>query len=204
METKRVVIGVCGGTGSGKTTLAQRIHDAIHEHSVMVSMDWYYKNNTHLPFEERVKTNYDHPDSFDVDLLVNDLKALKEGRSICHPTYDYEKHLRGDEWVDMESAEVIIIEGILLFAIPEVVELLDMKVFVDTDADVRILRRVLRDCNERGRSLEGVVRQYLTTVKPMHEKYIEPSKKIADVIIPEGGKNDIAYSMLVDTLLKKK
>lgn len=199
----RIVIGMAGGTGSGKTTLAERVSNAFGGDAVLVSMDCYYKDNSNLPFEERAKTNYDHPDAYDVQLVVEHIKALKEGKSISHPTYDFSQHKRGDEWIEQDSASVIIVEGILVFAIQEIVDLLDIKIFVDTDADVRIVRRIMRDVKERGRNLDSVVRQYLTTVKPMHEHFVEPSKRKADVIVPEGGHNNVAYSMIVNAIHRK-
>ncbi len=201
---ERLTIGICGGTGSGKTTLAQKIFDALKGESLLISMDCYYKNNSHLPFEERIKTNYDHPDAFDSELLVRHVKALKNGEAIDYPTYDFTTHLRNEEWIHAESKKVIILEGIMLFAVPEIVELLDYKIFVDTDADVRILRRMLRDVKERGRSLDSVANQYLETVKPMHETYIEPFKKrYSDIIVPEGGYNKNAFDMIVSTIVEK-
>ena len=201
---EHLVIGICGGTGSGKTTLAIKIHEALKDDSLLISMDSYYKNNAHLPFEERIKTNYDHPDAFDSDLLVSHIKDLKADKEIDYPTYDFTTHLRGDKWIHAQSKKVIIIEGIMLFAVPEIVELLDYKIFVDTDADVRILRRMLRDVKERGRSLDSVANQYLNTVKPMHEAYIEPFKKrYSDIIVPEGGYNKNAFDMIVSTIVDK-
>ena len=201
---EHLVIGICGGTGSGKTTLAQNIYDALKEDALLISMDCYYKNNEHLPFEERIKTNYDHPGAFDSELLVDHVKKLKAGEAIDYPTYNFTTHLRGEEWIHAESKKVIIIEGIMLFAVPEIVELLDYKIFVDTDADVRILRRMLRDVKERGRTLDSVAEQYLNTVKPMHETYIEPFKKrYSDIIVPEGGYNKIAFDMIVSTVVEK-
>ena len=198
-----IVIGIAGGTGSGKTTLARRIHKAFGNDSAMLSMDCYYKPHDDLSFEERCKINYDHPDSLDVELLLSDLKKLKSGETVYHPTYDFSNHRRTDEWVETKSARVIIVEGIMAFQNPQIVDLLDIKIYVDTDADVRIIRRILRDVNERGRSLESVVKQYLTTVKPMHEHFIEPSKRIADIIVPEGGHNNVAYEMIVNAILKR-
>ena len=201
---EHLIIGICGGTGSGKTTLAIKIHEALKDDSLLISMDSYYKNNAHLPFEERIKTNYDHPDAFDSDLLVSHIKDLKADKEIDYPTYDFTTHLRGDKWIHAQSKKVIIIEGIMLFAVPEIVELLDYKIFVDTDADVRILRRMLRDVKERGRSLDSVANQYLNTVKPMHEAYIEPFKKrYSDIIVPEGGYNKNAFDMIVSTIVDK-
>ena len=200
---RSLVIGICGGTGSGKTTLAHRLCESLNGRAMLLNMDCYYKNNPDKPFSERVNINYDHPDAFDVELFIDQIRDLKKGKSIVHPTYDFARHLRSDVWVECESKEIIIIEGILLFAVPEIVNELDIRIFVDTDADIRILRRILRDVNERGRSIESVVEQYITTVKPMHERFIEPSKHFADIIIPEGGKNDVAFSMLLDAILQK-
>ena len=201
---EHLVIGICGGTGSGKTTLAQKIYNALEKDALLISMDCYYKNNAHLPFEERIKTNYDHPDAFDVDLLISHIKALKENKDIDYPTYNFSTHLRSEKWIHAKSKKIIIIEGIMLFAIPEIVELLDYKIFVDTDADVHILRRMLRDVKERGRDLDSVANQYLSTVKPMHETYIEPFKKrYSDIIVPEGGYNKNAFDMIVSTIVKK-
>lgn len=198
-----IVIGISGGTGSGKTTLAKRISKAFGGDALLVSMDCYYKDHNSLPFEERAKTNYDHPDAYDVELITDHIKALRRGESIMHPTYDFTKHLRCEEWEKADSAKVIIVEGILVFAIPEIVELLDIKIFVDTDADVRIVRRITRDVKDRGRSLDSVIKQYLTTVKPMHEHFVEPSKRLADVIVPEGGHNEVAYNMIVNAIHRK-
>lgn len=198
-----IVIGISGGTGSGKTTLAKRISKAFGGDALLVSMDCYYKDHNSLPFEERAKTNYDHPDAYDVELITDHIKALRRGESIMHPTYDFTKHLRCEEWERADSAKVIIVEGILVFAIPEIVELLDIKIFVDTDADVRIVRRITRDVKERGRNLDSVIKQYLTTVKPMHEHFVEPSKRLADVIVPEGGHNEVAYNMIVNAIHRK-
>ncbi|MBP5231146.1 MAG: uridine kinase [Clostridia bacterium] len=199
----KLVIGICGGTGSGKTTLARRIYESVGEDAVLIGMDSYYKNNPHLSFEERCRINYDHPDAFDTELLLRDLRTLKQGGSIECPTYDYTRHLRAPETVHLESRRLIILEGILLFADPEIVQELDVKIFVDTDADVRILRRILRDVNERGRSLDSVITQYLETVKPMHDSFIEPSKRVADIIVPEGGFNHVAFDVICSMLQQK-
>lgn len=200
---KPLVIGMCGGTGSGKTTLSQKIVDYFKGDALLLCMDCYYKDNKELSFEERVKTNYDHPDAFDTDLFVKHIKALKNGEAIDHPTYDFTTHSRGEKWEHVESKPVIVLDGIMLFAIPRIVRLLDIKLFIDTDADVRILRRILRDVKERGRSLDSIVNQYLTTVKPMHEAFIEPSKRLADIIVPEGGYNEVAFDMIISTIIKK-
>ncbi len=198
-----LLIGICGGTGSGKTTLANRIRESINQDALLISMDSYYKDNHDMDLSERKKINYDHPDAFDVDILKEQLKILKSGGVVQVPCYDFSTHLRTDETVTMESKKVIIVEGILLFAIPELLPLLDIKIYVDTDADVRILRRVSRDVKERGRSLDSVIKQYLTTVKPMHEAFIEPSKRLADVIVPEGGHNEVAYKMIISDILSR-
>lgn len=200
---ERLIIGFCGGTGSGKTTLAKRVIDAVGGDGVLVSMDCYYTDHREMPFEERAKINYDHPNAFDTDLLISHLKDLKAGKSIMHPTYDFANHVRGEEWVKLDSAKVIVVEGILLFENKDLVDMLDIKIFVDTDADVRILRRLVRDVKERGRSLDSVVKQYLTTVKPMHERFVEPSKRLADVIVPVGGHNDVAFNMILGTIKRK-
>lgn len=200
---EHILIGVCGGTGSGKTTFSRRVCEYLGKDAVMVGMDCYYKDNHHLPFEERCKINYDHPDSFDTDRLVADLKKLKSGESIDCPTYDYTTHLRAEETIHLDSRRVIIIEGILLFAIPEIADMLDIKIYVDTDADVRIIRRIMRDVKKRGRTLDSVVEQYLGTVKPMHDSFIEPSKRLADIIVPEGGYNQVAFDLLVGMLQQK-
>lgn len=198
-----IVIGIAGGTGSGKTTLAKRIHKAFGKDSVMLSMDCYYKDNGDMPYEDRCKINYDHPDSLDMDLLVEHIQKLKRGETIYHPTYDFSTHSRCAEWIETQSAKVVIIEGIMAFQNPKIVKMLDIKIYVDTDADVRIIRRILRDVNERGRSLDSVVKQYLTTVKPMHEHFIEPSKRLADIIVPEGGHNNVAYDMIVNAIMRR-
>ena len=169
----------------------------------MLSMDSYYKSNRDIPFEERVKINYDHPDSFDTGLLVEHMRKLKNGETIFHPVYDFAQYMRTDEVKETKSAKVIILEGLLNFYNEELLELQDIKIFVDTDADVRILRRIIRDVKERGRSLESVVNQYLTTVKPMYEHFIEPTKRVADIIVPEGGYNEVAYEMIVNAILHR-
>ena len=163
----------------------------------MLNHNSYYKRHDELPYEERCKLNYDHPDSFDTELLVQHLQALRRGESVKVPVYDYTIHNRSDKTITVHPAPVIIVEGILIFASQELCDMMDMKVFVDTDADVRILRRIVRDVKERGRTLDSVVNQYLTTVKPMHEQFVEPSKRKADLIVPEGGRNMVALDMLI-------
>lgn len=195
-----IVIGMAGGTGSGKTTLAQKIKEAFHDDVVMLCHDYYYKANSHLPFEEREKLNYDHPDAFDTELLIEHIGRLRDGETIEHPVYSFVKHTRLEEMVEVKPAKVIIVEGILIFENKELCDLCDIKVFVDTDADVRILRRLIRDVKDRGRDIDSVVDQYLNTVKPMHEQFVDPSKKRADVIIPEGGFNSVALEMLLERI----
>ncbi len=193
-----VIIGIAGGSGSGKTTLTNRLWKQFGPDEVSVlNHDSYYKRHDELPYEERCKLNYDHPDSFDTPLLVEHLKALRAGQPVKVPIYDYSIHNRTDRTVTVYPAPVIIVEGILIFASPELCEQMDMKVYVDTDADVRILRRIMRDVKQRGRTLDSVVEQYLTTVKPMHEQFVEPSKRKADLIVPEGGRNPVALQLLI-------
>ena len=199
-----IIIGIAGGTGSGKTTLTERLRDHFGADEVSVlNHDSYYKRHDELPYEERCKLNYDHPDSFDTPLMVAHLRELRAGHPVQVPVYDYTIHNRSDRTVLVKPAPVIIVEGILIFDSPELCDLMDMKVFVDTDADVRILRRIVRDVKERGRTLDSVVTQYLTTVKPMHEQFVEPSKHTADVIIPWGGDNTVGIALLIEYLKTK-
>ncbi len=198
-----ILLGIAGGTGSGKTTLADKLIDSFGDDEVSVLRhDNYYKRHDEMDYEERSKLNYDHPDAFDTELLCEHIKMLKEGRSIEMPVYDYTVHNRSDKTIVVNPAPVILLEGILIFAEESLCELMDIKVFVDTDADVRILRRIIRDVKERERSLDSVIDQYLTTVKPMHEQFVEPSKRRADIIIPEGGKNVVALEMLIERVRK--
>ena len=198
-----ILIGIAGGTGSGKTTLADKLIDNFGSHEVSILRhDNYYKRHDEMTYDERSLLNYDHPDAFDTELLYEHIKMLKAGQAIEMPVYDYTVHNRSDEVVVVNPAPVIVLEGILIFAEPSLCELMDIKVFVDTDADVRILRRILRDVKERERSLDSVISQYLTTVKPMHEQFVEPSKRRADIIIPEGGKNVVALQMLIERVKK--
>ena len=192
-----LVIGIAGGTGSGKTTLANNILSHFGDRISILRHDDYYKSHDNLSYEERSRLNYDHPDAFDTELLCKHIRELKSGFAVESPTYDYTVHNRSSVTRRIEPRAVILVEGILIFENSELCELFDLKVFVDTDADVRILRRILRDVKERARTLDSVVTQYLTKVKPMHEAFVEPSKKRADVIIPEGGNNPIAYGMLI-------
>ena len=194
---KPLVIGIAGGTGSGKTTITRRLTERFGEDVTVIYHDSYYKRRDDLPFEERVKLNYDHPDAFDTSLMARDLRALREGRPVLCPVYDYALYDRTDRTQELRPARVVIAEGILILWEPELRELMDIKLFVDTDADVRILRRLLRDVRERGRTPESVVEQYLATVKPMHEAFVEPSRRYADLIIPEGGRNQVALDLLI-------
>ena len=195
-----MIIGIAGGTGSGKTTIAQNIKEEFKDDVAILCHDYYYKSNEGIPLEERKKLNYDHPNSFDTDLLIEQVKILKNGDVIHHPVYSFVEHTRLKETVEVKPAKVIVVEGILIFENKELCDLMDIKVFVDTDADVRIIRRLLRDVQERGRDLDSVVNQYLNTVKPMHEEFVDPSKRRADIIIPEGGSNTVALSMLLEKI----
>lgn len=198
-----LLIGIAGGSGSGKTTLARRIVENFGDDVTVIRHDNYYKRHDELPFEKRCGLNYDEPDAFDTELLIGDLKKLKSGAAVECPVYDFTVHNRSDETLHIEPKRVIIVEGILIFADERLSELFDIRVFVDTDPDVRILRRALRDVKERGRSLDSVVTQYLTTVKPMHERYVEPSKRRADIIVPEGGHNRVATEMIVERIRRQ-
>lgn len=198
---KVTVIGVAGGTGSGKSTLVKCLQDAFAGDEVAtLCHDYYYKAYPNLTYEERTKLNYDHPQAFDTQMLVEDIKALKDGVPIEHPVYSFVEHNRMKERIEVKPSTVIIVDGILIFENKELRDLMDIKVYVDTDADVRLARRILRDVRERGRSMESVIDQYLSTVKPMHEEFVEPSKKYADVIIPEGGFNSVAVKMLIENI----
>ena len=194
---KRMIIGIAGGSGSGKTTLAENIAAHFGSRVSILRHDDYYRAQRDVPITERARMNYDHPDAFDTDLLLSHLDALARGEDVDSPTYDYTVHDRAATTHRVAATPVIVLEGILIFENAAVRERLDMKIFVDTDADVRILRRLVRDVRERGRSLDSVVSQYLTTVKPMHEAFVEPSKRYADVIIPEGGKNPVANELII-------
>ena len=192
-----LIIGIAGGTGSGKTTVVRKIIESLPAGEVvLLPQDSYYKDSSHVPVEERQNINFDHPDAFDNALLIYHLQELKAGRAIDCPVYDYSNHNRSDKVQHIEPAPVLIVEGILPFVEPELCALFDYKIYVDTDADERILRRLVRDVKERGRSLDSVIDQYLTTVKPMHEAFVEPSKRNADIIVPNGGENTAAVEML--------
>ena len=195
-----ILIGVAGGTGSGKTTLTHHLKEHFGEDVTVIGHDSYYKRQEGKTYEERAKQNYDHPSAFDTDLLIEHLQALKRGESIQCPVYSYTDHNRTDQTVTVHPAKVIIVEGILIFQNPVLRDMFDIKLFVETDADERILRRALRDVEERGRSLESVVTQYLTTVKPMHEQFVEPTRKYADIIVLEGGHNLVALDMIMQRI----
>ena len=198
MSSDIMILGIAGGTGSGKTTITRRLIQRFGSDVSVIHHDNYYKAHHDMPYEERAKLNYDHPDSFDTEMLVEALKELKKGHAVTCPVYDYTIHDRTDKTVTIKPTRVIIVEGILIFESRELCEQMDIKIFVDTDADVRILRRIVRDVRDRGRSLESVISQYLNTVKPMHEQFVEPSKRRADIIIPEGGQNKVALDMVVE------
>jgi uridine kinase len=197
---KPVVIGVAGGTGSGKTTVARKLVEQFADSVVYLEQDSYYKDQSHLSMEERKKTNYDHPLAFDNDLLLEHLQKLLNYEPIDKPVYDYTLHTRSAETVRLLPKDVIIVEGILVLDDARLRDLMDIKIFVDTDADVRILRRIERDIQERGRTLESVMEQYLNVVRPMHLQFIEPTKRYADLIIPEGGHNQVAINLLVNQI----
>jgi uridine kinase len=197
----RLVIGIAGGTGSGKTTVATNIMQRLDLDSVTIlEQDAYYCDLVDLAPAQRDRCNFDHPDSIEVDLFVEHIRALKAGQQIERPVYDFTVHARTKETVLTTPRDVLIVEGILLFHFPEARELLDIKIFVDTPSDIRLLRRITRDIHERGRTLNSVTQQYLETVRPMHEEFVEPSKRHADVIIPEGGYNDIAIDMVASRI----
>lgn len=196
-NSSTILIGIAGGTGSGKTLVARRVlEDLLDEQFAMVQQDSYYKNLSHLPFEERSHQNFDHPDAIDIELLYSHVKALLSGETIQQPVYDFSRHLRVKETHAVGPHPLIVLEGILVLAYPQLRELMDIKLFVDTDADIRLIRRLKRDIRDRGRSLESVLEQYTETVQPMHLEFVEPSKRFADVIIPEGGKNHVAVDLI--------
>ncbi|MBI0033373.1 uridine kinase [Lactobacillus sp. M0396] len=206
---KPVVIGITGGSGSGKTTIAQKIVAQMQEdeHLLIMTQDSYYKDNTGIPMDIRMKINYDHPDAFDVPLLEKQLRDLLAYKAIEMPVYDFKEHTRSKKTIHKEPADIIILEGILVLANKEIRDLMDIKVYVDTDDDIRFIRRLERDLSERGRSIDSVIDQYLSTVKPMYHQFIEPTKRYADIIVPEGGKNDVAIDMLttkVHSILSRK
>ncbi|MCI6735865.1 uridine kinase [Aerococcus urinaeequi] len=194
---KPIIIGVTGGTGSGKTTVTRKIIEEFGDVSLAyIPQDAYYKDQSHLTMDERVLTNYDHPFAFDNDLLSEHIRQLLDGQAVQMPVYDFTQHNRAEETIRVEPKEVIIIEGILIFSDKDLRDLMDIKVFVDTDDDIRIIRRIKRDMAERGRSLDSIIDMYTSIVKPMHEQFIEPTKKFADIIIPEGGSNNVAIDLM--------
>ncbi len=199
-SVKTMIIGIAGGTGSGKTTLTRRLKDTFGDDVSLVYHDNYYRAHHNLTYEERSRLNYDHPDAFETDLMVEHLKKLLAGEPIQCPVYNYSIHDRSEETVEVRPTKVIIIDGILIFADKALRDLMDIKIFVDTDADVRILRRIMRDVKERGRSLDSVVSQYLNTVKPMHEQFVQPSRQYADIVVLEGGCNLVALDMITQRI----
>jgi uridine kinase len=199
-----MIIGICGGTGSGKTTIARAIVDAVGaERVVLVEQDSYYRNLADMPLDERHQANFDHPDSIDSDMLVNHVMRLKQGLIVEMPLYDFKTHTRSDRIEVIEPKPVVIVEGILIFAEPRVLDLLDVRVFVDTPDDIRFIRRLRRDINERGRTVETVIEQYCRTVRPMHFEFVEPSKRHADIIIPEGAQTGISVDFLCGLVREK-
>ncbi len=206
--SKPIIIGIAGGSASGKTSISRRLKQHFeNEGSVLIiRQDDYYKDQSDKPMEERIKTNYDHPFAFDNDLLLQQVHELSEGRTVEKPTYDYVHHTRSDVTETCYPCDVLILEGLFVLEDENIRDLLDIKIFVDTDADVRFIRRLIRDVNERGRSVDSIVSQYLDTVRPMHEQFIEPSKRYADVIIPEGGHNEVAIDLLttkISSIIRK-
>jgi uridine kinase len=192
-----MIIGICGGTGSGKTTIARKIIETVsRERVILLEQDSYYRNLEDMPLDARRQTNFDHPDSIDSEMLVNHLKRLKDGLFVEMPIYDFKTHTRKRETEHIESKSVVIVEGILIFAEPRILDLLDVKVFVDTPDDIRFIRRLQRDITERGRTVESVIAQYYATVRPMHFEFVEPSKRNADFIIPEGGNPEIGIEFI--------
>uniref|UniRef100_A0A7S2KHB2 Uridine kinase n=1 Tax=Leptocylindrus danicus TaxID=163516 RepID=A0A7S2KHB2_9STRA len=204
MTVPKLIVGIAGGTGAGKTTLARELYAALGKETNVsyIVHDNYYKDISHLSLEERAKTNFDHPDSLDTDLLIQHVKSLKGGENAHIPNYDFSTHMRTKEVTILEAKNIVLIEGILIFSEPKLVELMDLKVFVDTDSDIRLTRRLVRDTSERGRTVEQVIEQYHATVRPMHNQYVQPSKDVADIVIPHGS-NPTALDM-ISAYLKSK
>ena len=203
MSEKICVLGVAGGSASGKTTIINKLQDFFGEDIAVISHDSYYKAHPDMTYEERSQLNYDHPDSFESDRMAEDVRKLIKGHAIDMPVYDYVNHNRSNETVRIEPKTVIVMEGILILENKELRDLMDIKIFVDTDADERLMRRIQRDMIERGRSIDSIIDQYSKTVKPMHEEFVEPSKKYADIIIPRGGENAAGLDMLITYMNKK-
>ena len=195
-----MIIGIAGGTGSGKTTLTEKLKAEFGEDVSVLYHDNYYRSHSAMTYEERAKLTYDHPDAFETDLLIRDIQALRRGETVRCPVYDYTIHNRTDKTIEIKPTKVVIVEGILIFQNKALRDLLDIKIFVETDADVRILRRALRDVEERGRSMQSVVEQYLATVKPMHEQFVEPTRKYADIVVLEGGHNLVALDLIMQRI----
>lgn len=206
---KPLFIGIAGGTGSGKTTVARKIAESLPDSSVpeasvaFLDMDGYYRNFAHLPMDERRKINWDHPEAFDFDLFVSHLEQLGRGEPVDKPVYDFSTHLRSPNTERITSADVVVVDGILLFVDERVRTLCDVKVFVDADPDIRLVRRIQRDMSDRDRPLEEILQQYLTTVRPMHQQFVEPSKRYADIILPRGGQNAVAIEMILTTIQRR-
>ena len=197
---KNLIIGIAGGSGSGKTTLVRALVQKFGDDITVISHDNYYKAHDEMTYDERAKLNYDHPDAFETELMISHLQQLRQGEEIHCPVYDFTVHNRSDEVIQISPRKVIVVEGILIFADPALRDEMDIRIFVDTDDDVRLCRRIRRDVRKRGRTLESVIEQYLTTVKPMHEQFVEPSKKFANLVVPEGGKNMVALEMIIDRI----
>ena len=200
MELNPILIGIAGGTGSGKSTLAENIRKEFENNITMLSHDYYYKSHSDLSFDERKKLNFDHPDAFDTDLLIEHLTKLKKGEIIYRPNYSFVNHSREEQTFEVVPKKVILLDGILIFENKQLRDMMDIKIFVDTDADIRFIRRLVRDVRDRGRTIDSVIEQYRTTVKPMHEQFVEPSKKYADIIVPEGGYNHVALNMIIEKI----
>lgn len=195
-----IIVGIAGGTGSGKTTLARSIQQGVGERSILIQHDWYYRDMAELSTDLRARVNFDHPDSLENELLIEHLQTLKRGELVEAPQYDFTTHSRLDETMRIDPRPVVVVEGILLFAVPDLRDSFDIKLYVDTDADIRAFRRIRRDIRDRGRDFESIRKQYYQTVRPMHLEFVEPSKRWADLIIPEGGNNHIALDIIIERL----